>query len=111
MSSGGEAPRWGGRRFGSRLVDRQQVVVRTKLARAFAPIQRIGGRQGWYFATWLSYPRGFLDILVGGVGMQRGRRHPVELRAGEPLDFWRVQAWEGDRLLRLAAEMKVPGGA
>ena len=111
VSSGGEAPRWGGRRFGSRLVDRQQVVVRTEPARAFAPIQRIGGRQGWYFATWLWYLRGFLDLLVGGVGMLRGRRHPVELRAGGPLDFWRVEAWEEDRLLRLAAEMKVPGRA
>ena len=53
VSSGGEAPRWGGRRFGSRVVDRQQVVVQAEPARAFAPIQRIGGRQGWYFATWL----------------------------------------------------------
>ena len=111
VSSSGEAPRWGGRRFGSRLVDRQQVVVRTEPARAFAPIQPIGGRQGWYFATWLWYLRGFLDLLVGGVGMRRGRRHPVELRAGDPLDFWRVDAWEEDRLLRLAAEMKVPDRA
>ena len=111
MSSGREVPRWGGRRFGSRLVDRQQVVVRTEPARAFAPIQRIGGRQGWYFATWLWYLPGFLDLLVGGVAMRRGRRHAVELRAGDPLDFWRVEAWEEDRLLRLAAEMKVPGRA
>ena len=55
--------------------------------------------------------RAFSIGVTSGVGMRRGRRHPVELRAGEPLDFWRVQAWEGDRLLRLAAEMKVPGGA
>ena len=111
VSSGGETPRWGGRRFGSRLVDRQQIVVGAEPARAFAPIQRIGGRRGWYFATWLWYLRGFLDLLVGGVGMRRGRRHPVELRAGDPLDFWRVEAWEEDRLLRLHAEMKVPGRA
>ena len=83
----------------------------TEPARAFAPIQRIGGRQGWYFTTWLWYLRGFLDLLVGGVGLRRGRRHPVELRAGDPLDFWRVEAWEEDRLLRLSAEMKVPGRA
>lgn len=111
VSSGGKAPGWGGRRFGSRLVDRQQIEVEAEPARAFAPIQRIGGRQGWYFATWLWYVRGFLDLLVGGVGMRRGRRHPVELRAGDPLDFWRVEAWEEDRLLRLQAEMKVPGRA
>ena len=111
VSSGGETSGWGGRRFGSRLVDRQQIEVPAGPARAFAPIQRIGGRQGWYFATWLWVLRGFLDLLVGGVGMRRGRRHPVELRTGDPLDFWRVEAWEKDRLLRLQAEMKVPGRA
>ena len=58
VSSGGEAPPWGGRRFGSRLVDGQQVAVQAEPARAFAPIQRIGGRQGWYFATWLWCLRG-----------------------------------------------------
>ena len=111
VSSGGKTSGWGGRRLGSRLVDRQQLEVPAGPARAFAPIQRIGGRQGWYFATWLWVLRGFLDLLVGGVGMRRGRRHPVELRTGDPLDFWRVEAWEKDRLLRLQAEMKVPGRA
>ena len=111
VSSGGRVSAWGGRRFGSRLVDRQQVEVPARPERAFAPIQRIGGRQGWYFATWLWYLRGFLDLLVGGVGMRRGRRHPVDLRPGDPLDFWRVEAWEENRLLRLCAEMKVPGRA
>ncbi len=111
VSSGGRASAWGSRRFGSRLVDRQQVEVPAGPERAFAPIQRIGGRQGWYFATWLWYLRGFLDLLVGGVGMRRGRRHPVDLRPGDPLDFWRVEAWEENRLLRLCAEMKVPGRA
>ena len=72
VSSGSEAPRWGGRRFGSRLVDRQQVVVQAEPARTFVPSQRIGGTQGWYFATWLWYLHGFLDVLVGGVGMRRG---------------------------------------
>ncbi len=111
VSSGGRASAWGSRRFGSQLVDRQQVEVPAGPERAFAPIQRIGGRQGWYFATWLWYLRGFLDLLVGGVGMRRGRRHPVDLRPGDPLDFWRVEAWEENRLLRLCAEMKVPGRA
>ena len=111
VSSGGETSGWGGRRFGSRLVDRQQIEVPAAPGRAFAPIQRIGGRQGWYFATWLWVLRGFLDLLVGGAGMRRGRRHPVELRAGDALDFWRVEEWEENRLLRLSAEMKVPGRA
>lgn len=111
VSSGGGTAGWGGRRFGSRLVDRQQIEVPAGPERAFAPIRRIGGRRGWYFATWLWYLRGLLDLLVGGVGMRRGRRHPVDLRPGDPLDFWRVEAWEENRLLRLCAEMKVPGRA
>ncbi len=111
VSSSGSTGRWGGERFGSRLVDRQQILVSAGPRDAFAPIQRIGGRQGWYFATWLWRLRGLVDLLFGGVGMRRGRRHPVELRAGDPLDFWRVEAWEEDRLLRLRAEMKVPGRA
>ena len=111
VSSSGEEPFWGGRRFGSRLVDRQQAFANVEPDRAFAPVQRIGGDQGWYFATYLWYLRGFVDLLMGGVGMRRGRRHPVDVRAGDPLDFWRVEAFEESRLLRLQAEMKVPGRA
>ena len=111
VSSSGGRPLWGGRRFGSRIVDRQQAAVRAETARAFAPIQRIGGSRGWYFANWLWALRGAADLLAGGVGMRRGRRHPVDVRPGDPLDFWRVEAFEPDRLLRLQAEMKVPGRA
>ena len=111
VSSSGGQPLWGGKRFGSRIVDRQQAVVRTDAAGAFAPIQRIGGSRGWYFANWLWAWRGAVDLLVGGVGMRRGRRHPVDVRPGDPLDFWRVEAFEPNRLLRLQAEMKVPGRA
>ena len=98
-------------RLRSRVVDRQEVRVEAPPAMAFAPIQRIGGSRGWYFATWLWALRGLLDQLLGGVGMRRGRRHPVELRPGDPIDFWRVEALEPDRLLRLKAEMKLPGRA
>ena len=111
VSSGGSRPSRGGRRFGSRLVDRQQAVVEAEPARAFAPIKRIGGDRGWYFATWIWYLRGLADLLAGGVGMRRGRRHPVDLRPGDPLDFWRVEAYEENRLLSLRAEMKLPGQA
>ena len=93
MSSSGKQPSWGGRRFGSRLIDCQQTVVDVEPARAFAPIRRVGGDQGWYFATWIWYLRGVVDLLVGGVGMRRGRRHPTDLRPGDPLDFWRVEAY------------------
>ena len=109
---GGRGSRWGGRRFGSRLVNRQQAVILAATpARAFGPIQRIGGRRGWYFGNWLWLLRGLVDLALGGVGMRRGRRHPIEVRPGDPLDFWRVEAFEAGRLLRLRAEMKVPGRA
>lgn len=112
VSSGVGRPRWGGRRFGSRFVDRQQALVLAAIpGRAFGPIQRIGGRRGWYSANGLWQLRGLIDLALGGVGMRRGRRHPVEVRPGDPLDFWRVEAYDDNRLLRLRAEMKVPGRA
>lgn len=78
---------------------------------AFVPIRRIGGRRGWYFATWLWRLRGNLDRLFGGKGMGDGRRDPNQVQTGDALDFWRVEAVEPDRRLRLAAEMKLPGRA
>ncbi len=111
LSSSGKPKTWGGIRFGSRLIDSRTIEVDVPSAQAFAPIQRIGGRTGWYYGTWLWSIRGFLDRLVGGVGLRRGRRDPVDLRVGEALDFWRVEQFEPDRLLRLQAEMKVPGRA
>jgi hypothetical protein len=71
----------------------------------------IGGKKGWYYANWLWSIRGFLDLLIGGVGTRRGRRHPVHLNVGDALDFWRVEIVEPNRRLRLQAEMKVPGRA
>ena len=75
------------------------------------PIQRIGGQTGWYYANTLWKIRGALDVLVGGVGMRRGRRHPHEIRVGDVIDCWRVVAYEPQKFLRLAAEMKLPGRA
>jgi hypothetical protein len=111
LSASGEPRTWGGVRFGSRLVDSRTARVRVPPADAFAPIARIGGRTGWYYATWLWRLRGFLDLLVGGVGMRRGRRDPARLRVGDAVDWWRVEAIEPDRRLRLFAEMKLPGRA
>jgi uncharacterized protein YbjT (DUF2867 family) len=77
----------------------------------FARVQKIGGDTGWYYADWAWKLRGILDRLIGGVGMRRGRRHPVDLRVGDPLDFWRVGEFQPGRYLKLRAEMKVPGVA
>lgn len=111
LSAAGEPRSWGGTRFGSRLVDSRTVMVPVPPSAAFHPIQRIGGDTGWYAWSWLWRVRGFLDLLAGGVGTRRGRSSPTDLRIGDTLDFWRVEAYEPDRLLRLAAEMKVPGRA
>jgi len=102
---------WAGTRFGSRVVDSRSVEVSTAPSVAFRPIRRIGGRVGWYFGNWMWGVRGFLDLLVGGVGTRRGRRDPENLSVGDTVDFWRVEAYEPDRLLTLHAEMKLPGRA
>jgi uncharacterized protein YbjT (DUF2867 family) len=86
----------------SRLVDAPPEKV-------FDVVARIGGNTGWYYADFMWKIRGFMDWMIGGVGMRRGRRHPSQLRVGDPLDFWRVEAWDPPRLIRLRAEMKVPG--
>jgi|RhiMethySRZTD1v2_1073278.scaffolds.fasta_scaffold23195_3 uncharacterized protein YbjT (DUF2867 family) len=111
LSSGGRLASWGGVRLGSRLVESHVAQVRSDPSQAFEPIRRIGGRAGWYYGDWLWRIRGLLDLLVGGVGLRRGRRDPEWLRPGETLDCWRVEAFEPNRLLRLAAEMKLPGRA
>lgn len=102
---------WGGVRFGNRLIDRRQRTVKAPPERAFLPIQKIGGETGWYFANILWRVRGFLDLLVGGVGLRRGRRHPTDLQVGDVVDWWRVESYIPGRQLRLFAEMKVPGRA
>jgi uncharacterized protein YbjT (DUF2867 family) len=111
FSAGGEQKSWGGVRFGSRLVDSRTRKVSLNSKQAFTPIRKIGGETGWYFGNWLWKIRGFLDLLVGGVGVRRGRRHADQLRIGDTVDFWRVEQFEDNKLLRLAAEMKVPGRA
>lgn len=111
LSSAGKAQSWGGDRFGSRLVDSHTITVAVPPEQAFAPIRRIGGRTGWYYGNWLWLSRGFLDLLIGGVGLRRGRRDPDNLRVGDPLDFWRVEVFEASPRLRLQAEMKLPGCA
>ena len=78
---------------------------------AFAPIRKIGGERGWYYAELLWTLRGWIDLLCGGVGKRRSRRDPDALRVGDVLDWWRVEEYVPNRQLRLLAEMKVPGRA
>ena len=111
LSSGGREEPFGGGVVGSRFVDSRFLETFTSPEKVFAAVEAIGGRTGWYYGDWLWKIRGGLDLLAGGVGLRRGRRDPKKLSLGEPVDFWRVEALERPKLLRLAAEMKVPGRA
>jgi uncharacterized protein YbjT (DUF2867 family) len=77
----------------------------------FRAFNGLGGERGWLYMNWAWEVRGMLDQLAGGPGFRRGRRDPDQLRPGDALDFWRVEAVEPGRSLRLRAEMKVPGRA
>lgn len=113
--------RWSGSGGSSqefRFEDREGVVqeVRTRSVRAsredvYRSFVSLGGERGWLVWEWAWKVRGLIDQLVGGPGLRRGRRHPVELLPGEALDFWRVEEVRKPTLLRLRAEMKVPGRA
>ena len=101
-----------------RLESRQGMIVERRRRRVAAPpgavyrvVTGMGAASGWYFANWCWRLRGMLDRLLGGAGLRRGRRHPDDLRVGDALDFWRVEAMETDRMVRLRSEMKVPGRA
>ena len=111
LSSSGNVRGWGGVRFRSRLADTRTAAVDAPASVAFEPIARIGGDTGWYFANWLWRVRGFIDLLAGGVGVRRGRRHPDRLAVGDAVDWWRVEQYEPGRLVRFQAEMKLPGRA
>jgi uncharacterized protein YbjT (DUF2867 family) len=92
--------------------DRQKRRFTRPVAEVLDNIWRIGGERGWYKTDWLWRIRGLMDKLVGGVGLRRGRRSPSRLRAGDPLDFWRVLvADRATKRLLLYAEMKLPGEA
>ena len=111
ISAVGVSGQFGGEKVGSRLVDARSVHVDVPPAAAYTPIRQIGGDRGWYYGNWLWRLRGMIDVFSGGVGLRRGRRNAEQVRVGEALDFWRVEAVEADRLLRLRAEMKLPGRA
>jgi len=91
------------------LFERRERLVNATAATVFKVFAGIGGERGWPSYNWLWTLRGLLDRAVGGPGMRRGRRHPDELRVGDALDFWRVEAIEPNELILLHAEMKLPG--
>lgn len=101
-------PSWSG---GTLLRDEKSVTTHASPDAVFAAVSGIGGARGWYASDWLWEVRGLLDRAVGGIGLRRGRRHPDQLRLGDALDFWRVDAYEPPELLRLRAEMRLPGRA
>mgnify|MGYP000114916461 CR=1 FL=1 len=102
---------WGGVHFGNRLLDSRKITVKSNKSKAFKPIRSIGGKNGWYAADFLWKVRGFLDLLVGGVGIRRGRRDPDDLDLGDAVDWWRVEDYKRDSKLLLKAEMRLPGRA
>jgi hypothetical protein len=101
-------PEWSG---GTVLEDRQEAISAAPPEDVFATVEGIGGERGWPTAEWMWRIRGWMDQAVGGIGIRRGRRHPDRLRVGDSLDFWRVEALERPRMLRLRAEMRLPGDA
>ncbi len=94
------------------LTDERNVNYNIESERVKKNIWEIGGDNGWYFWNWSWALRGFIDKIVGGVGLRRGRRSPKELKPGDALDWWRVILADRNigRLI-LYAEMKVPGEA
>lgn len=94
-----------------RFVDRRSILIAAPPEAVLAAVERIGGDNGWPFADPLWQVRGWFDRIVGGVGMRGRASHPERLAEGEHLDFWFVERLIRPSLLRLRAEMKVPGRA
>jgi uncharacterized protein YbjT (DUF2867 family) len=93
------------------LLDHREIAVHVSPTRAFAPVRTIGGANGWYYGNLLWGLRAGFDRLIGGIGMRKGRRDADTCVIGDAVDFWRVVAFDADRRLTLAAEMKMPGRA
>jgi hypothetical protein len=93
------------------IIERRQRRVPAPSDVVYRSFARLGGGRGWLYMDWAWQLRGMVDRLCGGVGMRRGRRDSDDLRVGDTLDFWRVEKVEPGRLIRLRAEMRVPGRA
>ena len=99
-------PEWAG---GDLYVDDRECIVQATPESVWSVVEGIGGRNGWYSWPLAWSVRGLLDRVAGGPGLRRGRRHPFDLAVGDALDWWRVEEIEDLRLLRLRAEMRLPG--
>ena len=95
-------------RYGNRIVDIYKIRIPKQCKNPFGPIEALGGENGWYFLNFLWKVRGLIDLLFGGIGLRRGRMHQETLSEGDPLDWWRVEAYTPVKHLRLKAEMKLP---
>jgi hypothetical protein len=93
------------------ILERRQRLVAAPPEAVYRSFARLGGETGWLYLDWTWQLRGAADRMLGGVGMRRGRRDPEEVRVGDAVDFWRVEVVELGHVLRLRAEMKVPGRA
>ena len=111
ISSSGEKNHDKGYKFGERLIDARTININVPPAIAFNPIKHIGGEKGWYAWNILWQLRGLIDLLLGGVGMRRGRSHKDKLIVGGTIDFWRIEKTIPNNFLSLSAEMKLPGRA
>ena len=96
---------------GNKLIYTKNIEINSAISTCFDTIQQIGGKNGWYYATFLWKIRGLIDLLFEGTGHKRGRKHPKELHEGDFIDWWRVQQYKPPEVLRLFAEMKLPGKA
>lgn len=101
-------PAWAGSAL---RADHQEVRTTASREDLFWAFSRVGGDVGYYGFEWAWWARGILDVMVGGVGLRRGRRHPEEVRLHDTIDFWRVSSVQRDDHLQLAAEMRLPGEA
>ena len=91
------------------IIERRASRIAATPERVFEVVESLGGPRGWLYGNALWRLRGSLDLMLGGVGMRRGRRDPASLRPGDALDFWRVEEIVRPRRLRLRAEMRLPG--
>ncbi len=111
LSATTQVPSWHGVHWRRRRIDSRGCELAADPASVWSIVMRIGGSTGWYYGNWLWQLRGAIDLLLGGPGMRRGRRHLSRLLVGDIVDCWRVDCIEPGRLLRLEAQMRLPGRA